>query len=313
MCIAITKPAGVELFKTTLQRSFESNSDGAGFAYEEDGKVIIEKGFFTFEDFLSAYTPHGNKQCLVHFRIRTHGKLDKDMCHPFEINDHLAMIHNGIINDHGTNETSDTHEFIEELIKPMIVSYGDQILSDPAFKKIIEKYVGASKLMFLNGETKEFIIYNRQMCHQNSGCIFSNYSYVTPQYEYLPKTRENQKGQGEIFDGRDPPPSPERETRKFKNHSWERVEVPTLGTFHGPKFSSNDFIRLSEDGIGYKKGDVCWVDKIWNDYKLDAFNCTQDKDLKDIPLWHCELADAADVDWEDSRQPPETKLIVGMV
>ena len=55
MCIAILKPQGKVISKERLQICFENNKDGAGFLYNQDSALVLNKGFFNFEDFYSAY------------------------------------------------------------------------------------------------------------------------------------------------------------------------------------------------------------------------------------------------------------------
>jgi glucosamine 6-phosphate synthetase-like amidotransferase/phosphosugar isomerase protein len=97
MCIAIYKPKNKIISETTLAECFRSNRDGAGFMYVDKKELKIQKGFFTFQEFYDAYKEHENKQCVVHFRIKTHGPVAEDNCHPFEVNQSLGFVHNGII------------------------------------------------------------------------------------------------------------------------------------------------------------------------------------------------------------------------
>ena len=52
MCIIIAKNKNNRLpKKAELEYSFNHNHDGAGFMYPDNGKVIIDKGYMTFEKF----------------------------------------------------------------------------------------------------------------------------------------------------------------------------------------------------------------------------------------------------------------------
>ena len=97
MCLAIYKPAECMPDWGALEEGFQSNDDGAGFAAVADGKVIVSKGHFTFDDFREAYLPYQHLQSAVHFRWATHGKTDVLNCHPFRISDETALIHNGVL------------------------------------------------------------------------------------------------------------------------------------------------------------------------------------------------------------------------
>lgn len=179
MCIAILKPAGITLLPDTLKNSWDSNPDGAGFMYAEDGKVVVVKGLMTFDDFLAAYEPHKEKQCVLHFRIATHGGTTPENTHPFAVSDTLGMVHNGIINNIKCDidkTRSDTWHFVEKIMK--LYRNHWQI---PAFKALVESFVGASKLIFLDGDGN-YDIYNESYGKWQNGCWFSNNSWSRTAY-----------------------------------------------------------------------------------------------------------------------------------
>lgn len=208
MCIAIYKPRSVEIPKETLAQCFSSNPDGAGFMFAEKGRLNIQKGFFSFNEFWEAYEKHQDKHAAIHFRIKTHGKIDEVNCHPFRINTTLGFIHNGTISGHGTTEHSDTYMFNEEVIKPMMKRFGKNAIYDDTIKTLIEKYIGWSKLVFLDNYG-DYQIFNEASGNWHNGAWYSNHSYRPPAppkpvektppiihsykqggYEYYPRGRE---------------------------------------------------------------------------------------------------------------------------
>ena len=54
MCIIINKPAGVTLSDEIIGNCFDSNPDGAGFAFADNGTVVISKGYFELGDLLNS-------------------------------------------------------------------------------------------------------------------------------------------------------------------------------------------------------------------------------------------------------------------
>ena len=53
MCIIIAKNRNGRLpSEEELKTSFEYNSDGAGFMYIDNGKVVIDKGYMTYDSFI---------------------------------------------------------------------------------------------------------------------------------------------------------------------------------------------------------------------------------------------------------------------
>jgi hypothetical protein len=179
-----------------LTNCFNHNPDGAGFAYlTDDGDLVVEKGFFTLDSFLEAYKPHEDKQALLHFRIKTHGDLSADNCHPFVVEDGMAFIHNGIISASRNHAVmSDTAVFNEDIVKPLVAQFGEGALENNVVKTLIEKYIGGSKLAFIDNKSKNFNIFNKELGNVANEVWFSNFSWqdrkVTPpnQYNSYPAT-----------------------------------------------------------------------------------------------------------------------------
>jgi len=120
MCLSIYRPANVKLQERILRNGFNSNSDGAGFAYAYKGKLVVDKGFFSFSEFYDSYLNIPTKaEALIHFRMASHGTVNEFNCHPWPINEDFAMIHNGMLMHFGSNEVSDTGEFTEKILTPM--------------------------------------------------------------------------------------------------------------------------------------------------------------------------------------------------
>lgn len=192
MCIAIYKKAGTQLLPETLQTSWNSNPDGAGFMYAEKNKLNIVKGLMTFTEFLDAYEPHKEKECVLHFRIRTHGEANAENTHPFLISKTLGLVHNGIISKLDlTKDTtkSDTWHFTQQHLTKF---YQDnpKFFLNSSYKQIIEEFIGWSKLIFMDNKGN-IEIYNEKAGSWNSGCWFSNSSWETKHYT-PPKPRKTQ-------------------------------------------------------------------------------------------------------------------------
>jgi hypothetical protein len=118
MCVIIYKPKGIEMpSQQDLIKCFNTNPDGAGYMLPYNNKVIIRKGFMTFDAFkkdineiVKKYNINPTKTPIVlHFRITTQGGVKKELCHPYPIcRDYdemralasecdIALAHNGII------------------------------------------------------------------------------------------------------------------------------------------------------------------------------------------------------------------------
>lgn len=184
MCLAIFKPANKKVLKYQMENAFDSNDDGAGFAYPLNGKVVIEKGFFKFADFWKAIVPHMDKPMAIHFRWSTHGKVDETNCHPFKINDELAMIHNGVISgiDITDKDKSDTRTFVDDYVKP-INKGNPRFIYTEYGKRTLQACIGSSKLVFINKKGKAVIV-NETAGHWNNDVWYSNDSYKQVKVRY---------------------------------------------------------------------------------------------------------------------------------
>tara|TARA_Y100000004_G_C8954040_1_gene429942 strand:- start:2054 stop:2947 length:894 start_codon:yes stop_codon:yes gene_type:complete len=184
MCLAIFKEANKKVYKQQMQNAFDNNDDGAGFAYPSKGKVIIEKGFFRFEDFWKALKPHMDKPMAIHFRWSTHGLVDETNCHPFRITDDLAMIHNGVISgiDITDKDKSDTRTFVDDYVKPINKGNPMFIYSEYG-KRTLKACIGSSKLVFINKKGNRVIV-NEKAGHWTDGVWYSNDSYKQVKVRY---------------------------------------------------------------------------------------------------------------------------------
>jgi hypothetical protein len=178
MCIAIYKPAGAELGRKRLRKCYNNNPDGAGYMFvDNDDKIVIKKGFFRFDKFWTSYRQDRSKypesDFVIHFRIRTHGNVDKANCHPHRIDSRLAVAHNGTIYKvSATGEDSDTIVFVRSVLRnlPEDWEYSSGV------NALIENYIGKSKLVFMHKNGQVWIL-NEELGEWDNGCWFSNDSY----------------------------------------------------------------------------------------------------------------------------------------
>lgn len=176
MCIAIYKPQDKILSQETLKECYDSNPDGAGFMYAQNKKLHIEKGFFSYDSFYKAYKEHEHKQAVIHFRIKTHGKIDTTNCHPFAVNNAIGFVHNGIINGFGDTNHSDTIGFNNAILQPLVHKWGNLALFQDPIIDLIEGRIGYSKLVFLDRHGNHKIM-NEGKGVWDDGVWYSNNSY----------------------------------------------------------------------------------------------------------------------------------------
>lgn len=176
MCIIIYKPEKAHVDKATLKNCFSNNDDGAGFMYVEDGQLHVMKGYMDFKPFYKAWRDNVNdkQKAVLHFRIRTHGALDKFNTHPHIVSDGVAIAHNGILSNHCTsNQLSDTAVFVKRVLAglPFDFYYNESV------NELVEDSIGLGNKMVLMSKTGKVVIYNEYGGDWSDNCWYSNKSY----------------------------------------------------------------------------------------------------------------------------------------
>lgn len=186
MCIAIVTTPGKRVGDNALYRGWTSNQDGGGFAFVKQGKVVIEKGFFKYNEFhkaLNAAVDTYGQQSpfLIHMRIGTSGLKNENNTHPFAIKPQDgpagAMMHNGILFTPGGayrgpdhDKKSDTRVVAEALNN--ILRLQDVLQA----KKELGAAIGyGNKLAFLY-DTGDYVIINENQGYWDDGIWYSNSS-----------------------------------------------------------------------------------------------------------------------------------------
>jgi len=200
MCIIIAKDKIGRLPKEEeLKQAFDYNDDGAGFMYVDNGKVVIDKGYMTYDSFikhykklLNKYDNFKNKSLVIHCRIGTSGKNTKGNTHPYPITDNerllktrhlrqdIGIAHNGIIHGYGTaTGLNDTQEYISKFLYPLYEHYKDFYKNDDMLYQI--ERATSSKFVIL--DNTDTIYYIGDFIDDN-GLNFSNETYKKKTYSY---------------------------------------------------------------------------------------------------------------------------------
>ena len=197
MCVIVAKKMGIELpSKKILENCFDVNPDGAGLMYvNENKKIVIEKGFMTFEAFYKKLTELNKKYDLkkkalvMHFRITTQGGTSPENCHPFPVTDDekklkatylecndVAFAHNGIISLYSMRDDkgmSDTMLLSKELLYPLF-NYNKKFYKQEHNQELIEEIIGTDKIAFLDNEEKIITIGEFK---EDEGVLYSNLNH----------------------------------------------------------------------------------------------------------------------------------------
>lgn len=195
MCIIIVKNSGIDLpDKEILKRCWNKNPHGAGFMFNNNNKIIIKKGFMSYENFYENLLRNDkqyrlkNQSVVFHFRISTSGLIDKGNCHPYPLtNDSIylrktnlrcsiGIAHNGIIQEYNHKDSvlNDTQLFIKNIIYDLISNTKIGYYKSEVFKKIMESMIDDSRLAIMNGNG-EVVKIGRW--YEENGLFFSNIGY----------------------------------------------------------------------------------------------------------------------------------------
>jgi len=159
MCLLVTQNSTSPVLSNDWLIDFHSsNSDGAGVMYADDGNLIIQKILpKSPQDFIEFY--HANikgKNCAFHLRMKTHGDIDLENCHPYEVlnrADHgidIWLMHNGILSTGNKADTSksDTWHYIRDFLRPMLIE-NPEFAFHPSFASIVGSHIGSSNKFVL--------------------------------------------------------------------------------------------------------------------------------------------------------------------
>ena len=90
MCVIINIEKGQFPKYETLKSAELLNSHGGSIAWLENGKINFEKGIKAkkINDLIEKrLKPNKVKTAIIHFRIASVGKINKELCHPFQISE----------------------------------------------------------------------------------------------------------------------------------------------------------------------------------------------------------------------------------
>lgn len=176
LAVAVKKGAAAEVKRDEMRAACSVHRDGMGFAYHTGGKLMIHKGYFKFDDFWADFekqrAEYPDSPFLIHFRMATAGKIDKDNTHPFRFKGGV-FVHNGIIGQlgdaWGTGQSDTAH--LAKLMHDLPTRAVPYFLHD-----ITGKISRSNKLAVLTNDG-ELMFANEHEGHWREGVWFSNLSY----------------------------------------------------------------------------------------------------------------------------------------
>ncbi len=168
MCVIIFKRKGVPLpSRAILRACYAANPHGMGFI-SSSGKYY--RGM-NFDDLLFGLDRvRKEEECIIHFRIATHGSIRPENCHPFRSGS-IWFAHNGILSVDPEGDMTDSETAFRNILVPVIDRYG---IDSEEFDETVNSIIGTSRLAFMvNGRAYLFGAY-----YYLNGCYYSNLRFL---------------------------------------------------------------------------------------------------------------------------------------
>ncbi len=182
MCILIHQPKDGFFSSEQLQDFYSKNRDGFGAIVNRGNEVKIVKMVGTLQQIEDLYYKEvACHEAVIHFRMQTHGDIDLENCHPYEVTPGIWMAHNGILSTGNAADTkmSDTWHYINDYLKPLLTAH-PELLYQEAFLKLIGNHIGRSNKFALMNQQGECFIINRDSGIDHEGMWYSNTYAWTP-------------------------------------------------------------------------------------------------------------------------------------
>lgn len=203
MCLIIVTQHPKAFTREHLEDFFQYNSDGLGVMYYDGPKLLTAKwmaesapqakpkkrksknvswqdqaleSMIAFWNHYAEAAEQAGGEFAAHFRMRTHGDIDHENCHPYPIADGAQLMHNGILKhgNHADTSKSDTWHYAEKL-RPLVEEYGTSILRHPAMQEVISDDITGSNRFVLGAPGwSEFAILNKNTGVEFNGAWLSN-------------------------------------------------------------------------------------------------------------------------------------------
>ena len=208
MCLIIYNETGAAYTKDQIANAYDTNDDGVGIMWVEDGEVQVLKGLYSKEDTLKLMEQFVDVPHVIHFRMATHGGIKAELAHPFrashdDADNHVWLMHNGIMHSMGEHEgESDTSAFARQVRQTCEDMDTTDVLFDEYHMETMEEWIGGgNKVIFLRGDG-ELSILNRKawtVDDDDPAILYSNTYSIRPRYYGSYNTRRYSAGASGVY------------------------------------------------------------------------------------------------------------------
>lgn len=182
MCLLMSIPKTSIFTDDFLKGCYRLNSDGLGVMFADENGLNILRILPNSEDDVIQFWRKNveGRDCAVHFRMRTHGDINLDNCHPYQVLSAadgypLWMAHNGVLHTGNAANTkySDTHHYIQDYLRPLLVR-NPAMFMEPAFQELVASHIGTGNKFILMDAAGNQVILNRSSGVTYNGAWLSN-------------------------------------------------------------------------------------------------------------------------------------------
>lgn len=190
MCILIHHTADTSFSDDVLRDFYAHNPDGFGVMFGDGKKIHVTKSLGSADETIALYRDIAEgRECIIHYRMKTHGNIDTANCHPYRITDELWLAHNGILSAGNPirKEMSDTWHMIEYILRPIAESNMDMLFT-PDFQEYLGDLIGSSNKFALCHADGRIAVINRDAGVNHFGAWLSNtYAWSASKYGFAHK------------------------------------------------------------------------------------------------------------------------------
>jgi hypothetical protein len=190
MCLLVTQQFDSPKISRDWIEDFATfNPDGIGAMYVQDGQLVIKKQLFKSVDELVTFFEDNidGRDCAFHFRMKTHGNIDLENCHPYQVcsmeEDGLDMwmMHNGILHTGNKADVtkSDTWHYIRDYIRPLI-KFNPDVVFEPFFADIIGEHIGSNRFVFMDNTGRIAVVNEDQGVYWGGRWMSNTYAWNAP-------------------------------------------------------------------------------------------------------------------------------------
>lgn len=195
MCLIVVKPKNSKSYLDYEKfcKALNTNPHSVGILYKKDNKIKVKKYIKPKEIKEKIFNLIKNKdEYAIHFRYATHGAIDTKNCHPFRVIDGLYLMHNGIMSKYGdmNKNQSDTRNFIDYYLRPLIEKNGVEIIYTQEFKEMVEKEIGSNKIVLIDKDFNTVILNESFGSWIDDNWLSNTYSTESYSYKTFDKSSE---------------------------------------------------------------------------------------------------------------------------